>query len=98
MARFKDQIKVKRVSPKFIGKVIEDRVPSGRFLTKEGRKWVAVDNSTEDAWTEEFTSKRQAVRWLRGEFEVGGLAEQWNRITDAAHLITVAMRQGVILI
>lgn len=97
MARFKDQIKVKRVSPKFIGKVIEDRVPSGRFLTKEGRKWVAVDNSTEDAWTEEFTSKRQAVRWLRGEFEVGGLAEQWNRITDAAHLITVAMRQGVIL-
>ena len=94
MARFKDQIK--RVSPKFIGKVIEDRVPSGRFLTKEGRKWVAVDNSTGDAWTEEFSSKRQAVRWLRGEFEVGGLAEQWNRITDAAHLITVAMRQGVV--
>ena len=95
MARFKDQIK--RVSPKFIEKVIENRIPCGRFLTKEGRKWVAVDNSTEDAWTEEFTSKRQAVRWLRGEFEVGGLAEQWNRITDAAHLITVAMRQGVIL-
>jgi len=29
-----------------------------------------VDNSTRDAWTEEFQSKRQAVRWLRGEFEV----------------------------
>ena len=26
---------------------------------------------TGDAWTEEFSRKRQAIRWLRGKFEVG---------------------------
>ena len=70
MIAFKNRIKIKRVGPEFLGKVIEERTPCGRFLTKEGRKWVAVDNSTGDAWTEEFSCKRQAVRWLRGKFEV----------------------------
>lgn len=62
--------KIQRVSSAFLGRVIEHRTPSGLFLTKEGRKWVAVDNTTGDAWTEEFSRKRQAVRWLRGKFEV----------------------------
>ena len=70
MIRFKDWIKIKRVSPKKLTDVIDRRTPFGLFLTKEGRKWVAVDNSTGDAWTEEFSRKRQAVHWLRGEFEV----------------------------
>ncbi len=70
MIRFRKWGKIRRVSLEFIGRVIEDRTPCGRFLTKEGRKWVAVDNSTGDAWTEEFTRKRQAIRWLRGKFEV----------------------------
>jgi len=67
---FKNRVKIKHVSPGFLGKVIDDRTPSGHFLTKEGRKWVAVDNSIGDAWTEEFSRKRQAIRWLRGKFEV----------------------------
>ncbi len=70
MIRFRKWGKIRRVSLEFIGRVIEDRTPCGRFLTKEGLKWVAVDNSTGDAWTEEFTRKRQAIRWLRGKFEV----------------------------
>ena len=70
MIKFRKRVKIKRVRPEFLGKVIEDRVPCGRFLAKEGRKWVAVDNATGDAWTEEFPRKRQAVRWLRGEYEV----------------------------
>jgi len=61
---------IQRVNPEFLQKVIEDRTPRGYFLTKEGRKWVAVDNSTRDAWTEEFSSKRQAIQWLHGKFEV----------------------------
>ncbi len=58
MIVFKNRVKIKRVSPEFLGKVIEDRIPYGHFLAKEGRKWVAVDNSTFDAWTEEFPRKR----------------------------------------
>ena len=64
------KLKIHRVSSKFLGRVIEHRTPCGLFLTKESHKWVAVDNTTRDAWTEEFSRKRQAVRWLRGKFEV----------------------------
>lgn len=63
--------RIHRVSPERALNVIDLRTPLGLFLTKEGRKWVAVDNSTGGAWTEEFPRKHQAVRWLRGKFEVG---------------------------
>lgn len=68
--RFGNRVSVKRVSSKFLCEVIENRTPRGRFLAKEGRTWVAVDNSTGDAWTEEFARKRRAIRWLQGKFEV----------------------------
>ena len=64
------KLKIQRVSSGILGQVIDHRIPSGLFLTKEGRKWVAVDNTTGDAWTEEFSRKHQAVRWLRGKFEI----------------------------
>lgn len=63
--------RVHRVSSEKALNVIDLRTPLGLFLTKEGRIWVAVDNTTGDAWTAEFSRKRQAVRWLRGKFEVG---------------------------
>ena len=63
--------RIHRISPKQLNDVIERRTPLGLFLTKEGRTWVAVDNTTGDAWTEDFSRKHQAVRWLRGKFEVG---------------------------
>jgi len=62
--------RIRRVNSMFLSLVIDFRTPLGLFLTKEGRKWVAVDNTTGDAWTEEFSRKRQAVRWLRSKFEV----------------------------
>lgn len=64
--------KIHRVKPKYLQNVIEFGTPLGLFLAKDGRIWVAADNSTGDAWTEEFTRNRRAVRWLRGEFEIGG--------------------------
>lgn len=47
------------------------RTSRGWFLapSSEG-KWVAVDNSTGDAWTEKFDDKETAISWLKGEFEV----------------------------
>ena len=64
------KLKIQRVSGEFLGHVIKHRIPCGLFLMKEGRKWMAVDNTAGDAWTEDFRWKRQAVRWLRGKFEV----------------------------
>ena len=37
------KLKIQRVSSGILGQVIEHRTPCGLFLTKEGRKWVAVD-------------------------------------------------------
>ena len=62
--------RIHRVTPEQLLRVIDFRTPLGLFLTKEGRKWVAVDNTTGDAWTEDFDRKRHAIRWLRGKFEV----------------------------
>ena len=70
MIRMKKQYRIKRVRPSQLLAVIDFRSPLGLFLTKEGRKWVAVDNTTGDAWTEEFSRKHQALRWLLGKFEV----------------------------
>ena len=70
MFGMKKQYRIKRVRPAQLLDVIDLRAPLGLFLTKEGRTWVAVDNSTGDAWTEEFSRKRQAIRWLQGKFEV----------------------------
>ena len=53
--------RIHRVSPEKVMRVIDLRTPLGLFLTKEGRKWVAVDNTTGAA----------ACLWLRGKFEVG---------------------------
>ncbi len=61
--------RIHRVSSKEMLNVIDLRTPLGLFLTKEGCKWVAVDNTIGDAWTEEFSRKHQAIRWLRGKFE-----------------------------
>lgn len=65
-----NKVSIRRVDVEQLQGIIEKRVPCGCFLTKAGHKWVAVDNTTYDAWTEEFNQKRQAIRWLRGEFEV----------------------------
>ena len=41
-------------------------LPVGLFLYKGKTGWVAVDNSTGEAWTEGFKTKRAAVKWLHG--------------------------------
>ena len=41
--------------------------PMGLFYTKEQRVYVGIDNSTGHAWTEEFKSRRQCLKWLKGK-------------------------------
>ncbi len=43
-----------------------DYEPRGRYYLQDGDKWVGIDNSTGEAWTEEFPSKRKCLRWLKG--------------------------------
>ncbi len=63
-------MKIQIVDAGTITEVIETRQPLGLFLCRDSQRWVAVDNSTGDAWTEEFRWKFRAVQWLKGKFEM----------------------------
>jgi len=43
-------MKIQIVGESAISRVINTYQPRGLFLCREGRRWVAVDNSTCDAW------------------------------------------------
>ena len=38
--------------------------PSNKYVLIEGDKFIGIDNSTNDAWVEEFKTLRDAMRWL----------------------------------
>lgn len=47
-----------------LSNIITNRFPKGLFLCREGSRWVAVDNTTSDAWTEDFSTSLKAIQWL----------------------------------
>lgn len=54
--------------------IIATQRPIGKYWTEVGpNRYVAIDNSTGDAWTEEFTDKELMIRWLNGRFEMSDL-------------------------
>jgi len=56
---------IEKVTQEAMDQIIRTRQPRGLFYRKEGRRhYVGVDNSTGDAWTEDFRSLRQCKRWL----------------------------------
>ena len=40
--------------------------PIGTFYLKDGDLWIGIDNSTGDAWTEEFETLDKCIDWLNG--------------------------------
>jgi hypothetical protein len=54
-----------KVTVEALREIIETRQPLGWYYAREGRRcYVGVDNSTGDAWTEDFRSLRHCKRWL----------------------------------
>jgi hypothetical protein len=51
-------------------KIIEYREPEGLFYHKDGDKFIGIDNSSGDAWTEEFGDLDTCLEWLKGEIEL----------------------------
>jgi len=55
--------------------IIESRKPYGKYwlslMKPDGTmKYIAIDNRTGDAWTEEFDDKEKMLAWLRGDIEI----------------------------
>lgn len=48
----------------------------GKFLTVEGNQFVAVDNTTGDAWTEDFPKMKDAIDWLNDKLTI---TEEYER-------------------
>lgn len=44
--------------------IIDTRQPRGLFYLLDNSVYVGIDNSTGDAWTEEFPNPRQCKEWL----------------------------------
>ncbi|WP_236092977.1 hypothetical protein [Bacteroides thetaiotaomicron] len=42
----------------------------GYFFDSKAGKWVAFDNSTNDCFVEEFDKESEAIKWVKGEFEI----------------------------
>lgn len=59
----------KYVSQKEATEIIEHRGPRGFFVQETGDKFVGIDNSTGDAWVEEFPNLTECLKWLAGERE-----------------------------
>lgn len=58
--------------------------PCGLFLSHEYGKWVACDNLTGDAWTEEFDTLEDAVDWLNGDEAKEEFEERKRRLSKPA--------------
>jgi hypothetical protein len=44
--------------------IIETRKPLGQFIVLEGNKYVGIDNEDGYAWTEDFDTEVECIRWL----------------------------------
>lgn len=62
------------IKPEKALEIIETREPLGLAIAKDGEKYIAIDNTDGNAWTEEFCSLYVANCWLTG-----------SMYTDEAH-------------
>lgn len=63
---------VECVSQKKALQIINTRKPLGIFYTTEPNgTFTGIDNSTGEAWTEEFKDLNVCKKWLNGEIELG---------------------------
>lgn len=60
------------VTKERLSDIIDQRDPQGLFLTLDEDKWIACDNSTGEAWIEEFQMRGWAINWLCDKSMEGG--------------------------
>lgn len=46
------------------------KADSGLFLHKDENFYVGIDNTTHEAWTEEFETREQCIHWLENSDSV----------------------------
>lgn len=59
-------MEIRKITSEEATTIIEKREPRGRFYQKYRNVFVGIDNTTGDAWVEEFANLRNCKRWLSG--------------------------------
>lgn len=58
-------LEIKRVTKEEASNIIDTYKPLGKFYRKENNNlYIGIDNSTGEAWTEEFKTKEELFNWL----------------------------------
>lgn len=83
---------------------MHDKAWYGKYYGKDGNIWVAVDNSTGNAWTEEFSSEENAKLWLNdtslspedieGKVEEG-LTEGKPELLTEENVVKIELEQSI---
>ncbi len=61
---------IQELTQEQMSEVIETRKPIGKFYRQEGNTFVGVDNTTGDAWTEEFNDFGTLLLWINTQMTV----------------------------
>lgn len=78
---------IELITSKKATEIIEERLPFGLFIAKENNKYIAIDNRSGDAWTEEFYSLYVANCWLVDDLLTEEAYAVDNAITQIAESI-----------
>ncbi|MCM3390008.1 hypothetical protein LG296_20870 (plasmid) [Ureibacillus chungkukjangi] len=77
-------MKTKKVSAEQIYSIIETYQPLGLFYYQESQNlYVAVDNSDGKAWTEEFKSEQDCIKWLTQEHLLNTEIAELTNLTES---------------
>jgi len=57
---------IKIIKPEQADSIIETRKPYGRFIVLENGWFVGIDNTTGEAWTENFKDLKNCLAFLNG--------------------------------
>jgi len=62
-------MEIKLVTREEANQIFDTREPIGLFYEIDGDSYIGIDNSTGDAWVEDFKTKEECFRWLKQEPE-----------------------------
>ena len=76
----KAKVNIKQVNLETALSIINTREPKGLFYVVEKDKdnhdiFVGIDNTTGDAWVEEFLVEIVCLNWLEGKFEIDDISD-----------------------
>lgn len=58
---------IKEVTREEADRIINNRNPLGLFRCIDNSKYIGIDNTTGDAWVEEFNTLDDCIKWLKNE-------------------------------